>query len=440
MTSHELEILRNKLLDNKPYWLFIGFIVLIIISMRSYQFIRVFGTNLVVMDPFWFIFTVFVLLKSYFWKIDLLKTPLTKLWMLNFLYAIIIIFFSLFVKGNDTMSIFGGFRKIYLYSSIFFIAYYYLGDKENLVALQKILFYMLFVMIPFAIITYITGIWSSGGNYFQFFDHFEGWIFTYFIFLGFSNYLLNHDKKYYYIILAVISSIILFLTAKRGLWLSVIVSLCITYFLSINKITIRSLLKTVAITSLIILFLYFAISFVIQFTAPKLADEITARWNLTIQNIENPIASGSSEGGSIAWRVNLYLQGINYFVQDPILGKGLGFKPVFIIPKEQETFNAVDDLRFHNAYLEVGVQTGIVGLILFLMLHFKFSRIIYKKIKHSNIPKDPKVIGFYSMYLCGMMWAATANTLTSYANFILMIYIIMALLLKETKINEQING
>ena len=78
--------------------------------------------------------------------------------------------------------------------------------------------------------------------------------------------------------------------------------------------------------------------------------------------------SGQSETG----RVELWKRGIGYMLGHPVLGVGVGAFPMAegtISPEAQQRYGrGVKWLAPHNAFIQIGAELGVLGLILFLAL------------------------------------------------------------------------
>lgn len=86
------------------------------------------------------------------------------------------------------------------------------------------------------------------------------------------------------------------------------------------------------------------------------------QFNTIIQMLENPQRFISEEGaGSIGSRINLYNEAVCYFSKEPLIGQGFGSFPE--LTKSHHNYP-------HNVFLEVLMETGILGLLLFVFVLF----------------------------------------------------------------------
>ncbi len=178
-----------------------------------------------------------------------------------------------------------------------------------------------------------------------------------------------------YNLLTVISIIILMIvTQSRGSLVALFINiiLYLGWFVKNRKLNVRNLF-VISITILII-----AIT-IIQILPSTVLDYLYQRFDY------DQIMSGS--GRNIIFR-----DGLNKFLQKPIFGVGLGnFKRISI-------YNS----RTHNLYLELLVETGLLGFILFIY-------IIYATI--SMRKKDPENIPYYFSFIALLINGMTINML-----------------------------
>lgn len=404
--------------------------ILILVNLlfgRLNDYFRVFNTNLILIEPLFLLFLIAVFIKSYFYKISIFKSSLKNYFMIYLVFNILFAVISIAIFGNDLSRVLGAFRRTCVFPLIFFIAYEFGGNKNSLKNFQKMLVLFLIILIPYTIIFNLLGFELYVNGYFQVFDHPEGWAASYFIFLFIAERVLHVNKSQWISAFALIAIIVVLLTLKRGIWLSTIIGVIITYSFVSDKIKISRILKSFSIVVIFLVFIVIIAEGI--FEGSEISDAFTNRIETTMTNVDEITEPGI--GGTFAWRLAVYAQGISYFLENPILGKGLGFEPVFFIPKVSGELSINDSIRFHNAYLEVLVLSGIFGLVVFLLLHIKFIKVILKGKKVISKDKLKFFIAGFTLYLVGMIWAATANTITVKPNIAIFLYFIMGILTRE---------
>lgn len=108
-------------------------------------------------------------------------------------------------------------------------------------------------------------------------------------------------------------------------------------------------------------------------------------YNLMGQRIETMISGllGGKTDGSTKFRLKLINLGIGWFKERPILGYGLNcFK--YLIGTTQNTWAGANGIHAHNNYIELLVNYGLVGTILYYSLYIKIIINSIKGIKNQN--------------------------------------------------------
>ena len=118
-------------------------------------------------------------------------------------------------------------------------------------------------------------------------------------------------------------------------------------------------------------------------------------------SVNQRITSINIEDTSTQIRLRYYKHGLNSFMNNPIIGVGLGNWKVKSIDLDSENIKSyVVPYYLHNDFLEVGAELGIIGLILYLSLFvlvmFKLMKMIFLDIKNGK-NSLPKYILFLSL-------------------------------------------
>ena len=142
------------------------------------------------------------------------------------------------------------------------------------------------------------------------------------------------------------------LTFSRGSYLGLLVAFCTTTLLFRQKLTRRiqnGIWVSISIIMLIVL-------------------------------IPNPITerfwSGFSlEDGSVSSRLVIYTEALQYLQEYPLVGVGLGNYPLVVKPTASER----EPIYAHSVWLDIAVETGLLGLVFFVGFFFlTLYRVYYK--------------------------------------------------------------
>lgn len=185
--------------------------------------------------------------------------------------------------------------------------------------------------------------------------------------------LLNAKEKYYFIFTSInllFGIYALLLTGSRGGFLSMLISMLILYGFTKKKLLNYNYGRYIALTVVVIISFIVVVKTIPELTAEGLEKNFVSRYE---SSDLNDYSSG---------RLDLWAKGLSLFVENPFLGAEKGF--VKIIGSNS-----------HNTYLEILVNRGLFGFLLFLSIFF----IIYKK--NIYFYKKMNMDDIYSAYIAG---------------------------------------
>lgn len=335
-------------------------------------------------DLFFILSFIKALLKGK-WTHLILKRPLTYL-----LFYFIFLFFISFFYGMNTESI-----KIYLrHFTVFtlFISFPYLVyKKEDFLKFIHLVFPIIFLIIFSQLLYLYTGnnlhsfisvkdtadiiqLWEIAG-YPTFIRPMPGGVMLIFFSFIFSLFLLEkkdyQGKKLYLYIILVLSVLAIFISATRS-WILMFSIFFLLYSIFIVKKKIILLFNA----SLIMLILFLSYLFI-----PRFAYSVDNSWR-RLSTIENLIEGDVTAGGTlirIDKRLPKVLEG---FEQNPIFG--WGFSKIY------EKY-----CDHHVGIFNMMLQSGLIGLILFVILWINYLRMIFfttKRLSMNNTLKNPVLV------------------------------------------------
>lgn len=183
--------------------------------------------------------------------------------------------------------------------------------------------------------------------------------------------VLYHKKKKNTFKFAILSFLIFFilLSGSKKSFFLLFGFIFMVYFLKSN----RKVLTLVAILSVL------AFLFYLVFNVPFLYEVIGERLEILIKGfITFDIDAKKSSEGSASDNIRFFMmfEGWQWFLEKPMLGYGIGnFQKLF------GEINGGIELYAHNNYIELLVDTGIVGTLLYYWL---YVYVIWKSIKGSS--------------------------------------------------------
>lgn len=153
------------------------------------------------------------------------------------------------------------------------------------------------------------------------------------------------------------------------------------FFLLFGSMMLASFLRShKKLFTLTIIVFFLLLLFFLIFHVPFLYEIIGERLEIMFNGLTTfDIEAGTSSNGSASDNIRMYMlvQGWMWFMESPILGHGIGnFQELF------GEINGGKELYAHNNYMELMVDTGIVGTLLYYWL---YVIIIWRSLKkHSR--------------------------------------------------------
>ena len=87
----------------------------------------------------------------------------------------------------------------------------------------------------------------------------------------------------------------------------------------------------------------------------------------------------------LSGRESLWESSINYIIENPILGAGFGNSIEAIEAEIPSEFSRLRGLSPHSTFLRIGVESGLPGLILYVVLLLSYLKLVFRKIKTKKL-------------------------------------------------------
>jgi O-antigen ligase len=208
-------------------------------------------------------------------------------------------------------------------------------------------------------------------------------------FLTFTSLLLlnrmffakNRALQVFFFVYFLVVTANLFINGGRTGHIAFFITIFVVGFLNIdNKIKAFILMSILSIT-------IFAVAYN---TSPVFKTRYDASINESKKIVQSQFCT------SIGQRIGLAIVGKDIFLDYPLFGTGIGdeMDVLKMYVKDEQDFKCLEKRRhFHNAFLHLSVQLGIIGLILFILLFYYLLQIKIDDKKYDNL----KII-FVSLY------------------------------------------
>jgi O-antigen ligase len=176
-------------------------------------------------------------------------------------------------------------------------------------------------------------------------------------------------QKYALISLLMIAIINLYFLSSRAALLSLFI-IFMFYVLNaaleiFKEKNIKPFIKRISIASIILALTYF------YFSSNIVEDDRSS--------IQSRVTSISSNDESASQRLRFYKQALYYFAENPVNPVGLGNWKLYSIKLDKERINSyVIPYVVHNDFLEILIETSLLGFILYIGFYLSLGSIILK--------------------------------------------------------------
>jgi len=205
------------------------------------------------------------------------------------------------------------------------------------------------------------------------------------VFSFFSLEKIKRIKILYFLLLST-NYVALMICQSRGIWISICVTLIIALYLII-KFSFSIIFKENKKWIILLLIIFIAITIIYSTDNPLNISAITVT--------ERAISTFNEKDPSINTRLLIWNTTLNMIKEKPILGSGIGsFKMNYLNYQAEHLKDNPYYVKYysnaresHNEYLQIGAESGIIGLGIFLLIFFIFFLMV---IKNFNQEKDDR--------------------------------------------------
>jgi O-antigen ligase len=170
--------------------------------------------------------------------------------------------------------------------------------------------------------------------------------------------MLYYFKEYFNKIVAFglcgVTALCMILTFSRGAWLGLLLGILVFIFLKDRRLLWLGLIALVL--------------------APFIVPQSV---------IDRLMSIGNMSDGSTSYRVNIWLASLNMLATFWLSGIGLGTE-TFVYIYRKFSFNAVNAPHSHNLYLQLMIDLGVIGLILFAVIMAVFYKKLFLTVNRSK--------------------------------------------------------
>lgn len=342
---------------------------------------------------------LFCIVRSYQPLSSIQRIPLLVPWMLFFLISFISIAHSFSVNESLVHIL-----RLIDFFLIYVVTYTYVTHHKEGMLINGGILVSLITPILLALWQKITHTGLDSGDIanrvFGTFVHPNILAYILMISIGICLILWNQVKTTYLKIMIFVFGLIAFgtltLTFTRGAWIGVLI-LCSVWLLSKPK------LFTSALVTVFLLYSTYS------FLGPHILN------SLSIQQTQYPLVQrlqvdNNEETSSVLWRMRTWQETIPAFYEHPWTGSGIGsFEHVrtrFISYESDLTA-----LEAHNDYLRLLIETGAVGVVLYILLYITILRQALRSYKILSPIQKPYALGLAAITVSMLLMSFGDNML-----------------------------
>lgn len=363
-----------------PHLGFLFFIFLrpILDFSTDYEVLKISGASLNLASIYSILFLLFVAITIFsgqLKKLEIKRNNILIFWLAFLAWSATSLLWS-FAPASSL----GELARLSSFVGAFFLGFYLFKSKKELTDLIKVIILSAFIPVGVAIYQFLSGSGLVEGEQNRLlgtFAHpnmlafFLSFVIILSVFIG-LNIKKTRVENYWYWLLAIIFTIVLFFTYTRGAYLVLLFSISLVGLFKFRKFLLTA-------------FLFLAIIYLISPT-------VQGRFNSIFQ---------SDPYGSISWRVNLWRDELSYVSQAPVLGQGLGLAQDVIAFNRDWRLGSTEP---HNDFLRIAIDTGLIGLGLYLLIIASLLLRLKNNYLHTTAPRL-KMINLFILALALSLYA-----------------------------------
>lgn len=328
------------------------------------------------------VFALVVVFSNYSEFKKLAAKNIILFWLLFFVWGAASFIWS-FSKSTSLVEL----ARLFSFFVSFLLGLILIKTNKNLTTLIK---YIIFsALIPLAVafyqfVSYSGLIEGDQNRLFATFAHPNMLAFFIVFIITLATFIWLNIKKtrvelYIYLLLSLVLLLVLAGTYTRGAYLVLLLIILIIGLLKYRKFLF---------VSLVFISLIYIVSLTLQ-----------ARVNSIFQ---------ADPYGSISWRITLWQDEISYIHEAPIIGHGVGLASLVIANHRDWTLGSPEP---HNDFLRIALDTGLVGLILYVLLIISLLWQLIRNYFRTTAPRLKMLNLFILAFALALYGASTADNI-----------------------------
>jgi len=373
--------LKKNLIDNIIFYLFLALVVGMFLFAKDFAHLNLkfFNLPVYVTELFLILTIIFIFVNSIFLRDGKLFINYNQ--RVEFLLFYIIFIISL-VRGLISYRdiVFTLRQSAIIYYSIFYFLVPIILDN-----FKKIKIYFSFLVIYTSILVLVilfgVNIRGLGGFYYYYYVSMS------LIFLIFYSLLIKKPVlKFFSYSLILVHLAIILLSKVRAAWMGILLGILFIVYMFFKMPVMRKDLKKLLISGMVGFLILTIILPVVLIFYPSSIEDIKNEF-MSIYNFRDMTTVSAANA---RWRLIAWSGYVNKSLEKPLLGHGFGkvFIPETLVEEISWSPPKGEDwVDPHNSYLSILFRTGIIGLIIFFIIIFRFFKLSIKFIKECDNEK-----------------------------------------------------
>ena len=374
----EVRIKRNNIINDIILYLFFTLVVGLFLFGKAFSYInfKFIGLPVYITELFLIFTIIFIFVNSIFLRDGKLFINYNQ--RVEFLLFYIIFIISL-VRGLISYRdiVFTLRQSAIIYYSIFYFLVPIILDN-----FKKIKIYFSFLVICTSILVLVilfgVNIGELGGFYYYYYVSMS------LIFLIFYPLLIKKPVlKFFSYSLILVHLAIILLSKVRAAWIGILMGILFIIYMFFRIPVMRKDLKKILLLGMLGFLVLAIILPVFLIFYPSSIEDIKNEF-MSIYNFRDMTTVSAANA---RWRLMAWSDYVNKSLEKPLFGHGFGkvFMPETLVKEiDWSPPKGEDWVDPHNSYLSILFRTGVIGLIIFFIIIFRFFKLSIKFIKECD--------------------------------------------------------
>lgn len=372
--------LKKNFIDNNIFYLFLTLVVGMFLFGKSFAHLnlKVFNLPVYFTELFLILTAILIIINSLFFRDR--KLFISSNQRVEFLLFYIVFIISLvrgLIVNRDIVFTLRQSAIIY-YSVFYFLVPIILDNLKKI----RIYFSLLIICTSIVVLVRLFGVKIQGlGSFYYYYVSLS------LIFLIFYPLLIKKPVlKFFSYSLILVHLAIILLSKVRAAWMGILMGILFIIYMFFRIPVMRKDLKKILLLGMLGFLVLAIILPVFLIFYPSSIEDIKNEF-MSIYNFRDMTTASAA---NVRWRLMAWSDYVNKSLEKPLLGHGFGkvFMPETLVEEiDWSPPKGEDWVDPHNSYLSILFRTGVIGLIIFFIIIFRFFKLSINFIKECGNKK-----------------------------------------------------